>query len=266
MAVVLPDPTVQRYFPGERHFEELAAAEPAFAGFFVEAGRLVVNVSDPVRDGAIRSLVAARMPIIRRGRPAIPVETRTVAFSFLELAAWRNLVFREIAPAVEIVSLDLDEVENRVAIGVASENAMEEARRAALARGIPPEAVYVALDRLALPGLRAASSPKPSEAALRWRNHTDLTDRRRPIMGGQRIESGNGVDTFPVCTVGFSAVTAPGGDTIVVTASHCTEDVFGMDGGSTGLYQREGDDADDLIGWEAVDPDGFIAAIMTFVD
>ena len=99
-AVVTTDREIQEIqdlFLGERDFVEIAATEPAFAGYYVEDQTLVAAVSGMTRETAVRGLVESRVPDLQRtaeGQFNSAIEVRAVAYSFHQLSRWRNLAFR----------------------------------------------------------------------------------------------------------------------------------------------------------------------------
>lgn len=171
----------------EQPFVEIAEAVPSFGGFFVEEGKLVGLVSDP----ADASAVARALNELRADEPALAslnVETRPADYSFRELAAWRDLAFDHALVANDgVLTLDLDERSNRVEIGIESEALREPVMDVLSGFAVPEDAIVF---HRAAPDVPLAS----------------LTDRLRPVRGGNRIflwalSPEHGAN----CTFGFSA-------------------------------------------------------------
>ena len=121
-AVSLTRETLASVPSGEALFGELASVAPSSAGFFFDnSGRIAVNVVDPADgDRAVTTvrLFLARGDIAVPNRSDISVYWRLVSHSYAQLARIRNFVFdslRRSNPA--LVSLDLDEMNDRVADG-----------------------------------------------------------------------------------------------------------------------------------------------------
>lgn len=126
--------------PEEGNFVELARRAPGTAGFYFDArGGLVVRVKSSVagNEGA-RSAVHALIALGRidppdRGAVIGPVKVEHADYSFAELARWRDIAFDHALLAIRgVTSLDLDEVRNRVALGI-DPSTFDATRRAVVA-------------------------------------------------------------------------------------------------------------------------------------
>jgi len=133
----------------EDAFARLADDEPSSAGFYADQqGRVVVTVSDSTAVGRAISAMARRqsatdVPLHPALRSASIIVKRG-SYSFQQLSDWRDSVYlRMLGPVKGVIYDDLDEVANRVTIGVAS--AVPSARGEATAMltklGIPLAAV-----------------------------------------------------------------------------------------------------------------------------
>lgn len=236
------DQDIQRLFPGERHFLEIASLEPSFAGFFMEGDVLVAHVSDPSRHSEVRAALTSRLGEIRRGRAAPDrVETRDVDFSFLQLARWRNLAHHHVFDIEDVVSLDMDERANRVTIGLETGSGEAEAERLLSSLNVPLDAVRFVLDEPATPGAR-------------------LIEHQTPLPGGYRIRTENDSGNLHACSHGFNARTWPNGISVFVTASHCTRYVLKPDPSDTRAFNIDRADTTHYLGNEYLDPQGCLGS------
>lgn len=210
---------------GEAVFAELSQKVPSASGFFFDAqGRIVVNVADP-NDGpnavlAIRALIDRRLIAVPIGA-TVPVIWRQVKYSFAQLSRWRDLVFDSVFTSVPgVESLDLDEKNNVIRIGAQSgrvASAEGTARNLLTRKGGDPSALVVVAD----PGLRP--SFLPLAGYFTW---TTLTANADTVVGGLAIGQNTPGWT---CTIGFTAEHPTWGQGFV-TASHCTADIWNVDG------------------------------------
>ncbi len=241
--------------PEERHLADIAARAPSFAGLYYDAvGELVVRTVD-MKDAMLArtatedfraqgKLIAG----IRRESPAIRVET--AEFSFNELATWRDIAFDFLARrSSTALSLDLDEVRNRVVVGVdskSSEHEKAELKTALIALGIDSNAVVLEAD---MPYVDDVASAKPaSYATAPPQLLTDQTSD--PLAGGLMITRYDYLaQEYKQCTLGF--VAQRNGQVGFVTNSHCSSDVAALDNSQQGqLFSN-------IVGQEAVDPNGY---------
>ena len=204
--------------PGERDFSEIAGARPSFAGYFLEGDRLVVQVNDISRGADVRATIAARVgpqgqgrggPQLGQGRGSLlsgrTIEIREVAFTYAQLNDWRNRASDEVFEFPGVVSLDLDEVRNQVAVGLTTGEGRSGVEAMFESMGVPREAYRIDV-----------TEPVATGSTLR--------DTDPMIRGGLDVGAGGGF-----CTLGFSAVMA--GDTVFFTNSHCTTTFYGFDPG-----------------------------------
>jgi hypothetical protein len=102
-------------------FEDLAKQAPSSAGFYFDKdGALTVVVRDSVdflkaEVAVSQYLASGRLGPVRN----TSVRVKQGRFTFRQLAAWRDVAFDRLLLANhDIASLDLDEVNNRVTVGV----------------------------------------------------------------------------------------------------------------------------------------------------
>ncbi|MFQ5524470.1 MAG: hypothetical protein ACE5F5_13015 [Acidimicrobiia bacterium] len=148
--------------------------------------------------------------------------------------AWRDLLRSEAIGLPGVVTLDLDEKNNRLVVGVEDAAIISQVRRIGRVLDIPRRALAVV----------QASRLTPLDHTVR--------DRVRPALGGLEIHNGNGE-----CTLGFSARSDffIDGAFGFVTASHCTTDLGGVQ--NTQFWQQDPFNANDLLGTESLDPTPF---------
>jgi hypothetical protein len=108
--------------PEEQLFADLAAVAPTSAGFYIDsAGVMVVYVTDPLDDGkalaGVRELLSdGKLPM----RHVAGIRVRRAKYTFAQLARLRDMLLGGNLFGVEpaAISLDLDEMNNRVTIGL----------------------------------------------------------------------------------------------------------------------------------------------------
>lgn len=226
---------------GELHFADLARQVPSSAGYYFDStGTLVVLVRDAGEDAAAVGAMSVRVQAERLrsgdGRGAAPrITTRRATYTFKQLAEWRDLVHTEARRVNRgIASLDLDEVLNRVTIGlIPNDEAKRQAVTNSLARfGVPSEALN--FENVA----KVRNDAAPSSL---------LSETTDPIAAGLIVDLAGGGS----CSVGF--VAQRNGTLGLVSATHCTPSVFGVDG--IQLYQRI--QTSNVAAQETVDPAGY---------
>lgn len=188
---VSPDLAANRAAPQGRihtpdhEFARAARAEvPGFAGYFLRSdGTPVIRLADGAQRGAAQRYLAQHLAAARRGRhagaPQQPVFL-PAAYDFAQLHKWSE----RLTPLLQregIYLIDVDEVENRVLVGVGSASAGATVRAEAVRLGIPAAAVAT------------QTQPKPE-------NRATVRDRFTTQVGGIQIAFGN-----YVCTQGFNA-------------------------------------------------------------
>jgi hypothetical protein len=196
----------------DAEFARAARAEaPGLAGYYLEGnGTPVILLKDQAHRGAAQRYLAQQIAATRKGRIADASRQpvfRTVAYDFAELKGWfdqlEGLVQRE-----EVYTIDVDEVQNRVTVGVRDEAAIGAVRSEAARVGVPSAALYV----------RAEPAPKPRATVQDWVN---------PLVGGYQIQ----FNANYICSLGFTAI-SNNTQYVFVTNSHCTNSYFAIDGGT----------------------------------
>jgi len=231
------------WHPAELPFWNLAQLVPSSAGFYRDtaSGNIVVLVANPAEDDhakeVLRSSQARRLARERLMNPQADVVVRRATYRFSQLRHWRDLMLQALDLS-GVESVDLDEVGNRVLLGVDSGADRAPIRRLAQTLGVPEAAIGFELD-----------------APARWL--TLLTDSVRPIAGGTRLEfteTSSLADTAQ-CTLGFPALW--NNTKAFMTASHCSRQHFQVD--SVKQYQpkvpRDSADSQHIspIGFEVAD-------------
>ena len=196
-------------------FARAARAEvPGFAGFHLQDdGTPVILLTDPAQRGAAQRYLAGHLRAARSGRhagaSAQPV-FRTAAYDFAQLHEWSQALHPTLDRS-DVFLIDVDEVRNRVHVGVQDAQAVAAVRAEGARLGIPPAALHV------------ETQPRPERRATVRERHTN-------VRGGIQIAFSGGL-----CTQGFNARNH-NNQWIFVTNSHCTPTYFGYDGGT--IYQH----------------------------
>ncbi len=187
---------------------------PGFAGYYLrEDGTPVILLTDETRRGEVQRYLARELASVRGGRARSsqqPVFVKA-AHDFAQLKTWSE----QLHPLLErsdVYLIDVDEVGNRVALGVADANAIGAVRQEATRLGIPADAVHV----------ETQAKPEP---------RATVRDRFASTLGGIQIAFGQ-----YVCTLGFNAKRVSTGANIYVTNAHCTGTQYVNDG--IAIYQN----------------------------
>jgi hypothetical protein len=213
---------------GEALFAELAGIAPSSAGFFFDrSGGIFVNLTNESEADlavqTVRSFIARGDIVVSDGTSPV-VLWRLVKYSYADLNRWRNLVFDSAFTSDKrIVSLDLDEAQNRVSVG-ASESALSAVRGSLLPLLARARADSNAI--VVIPGSRVAPASGPPSTNLTWLH---LWANADIVVGGLGIGSKTPESPW-TCTIGFTADYPSGGGRGLVTASHCTAAVWSVDG------------------------------------
>ncbi|MEN3048582.1 MAG: Ig-like domain-containing protein [Candidatus Caldarchaeales archaeon] len=215
-------------------FEAISSRVPGFAGLHYRDGALVISLARPepavanVETMQLASLaevvrLSEVAELVREGRYVV----ETVRYSFAQLARWRQAVLSDGRLAGIMTAIDIDEVNNRLFVGVSSPEHVETARRILSELGVPQDGYSV--------------------RHLVIEPMVGLRDRVRPVIGGLQIAFSS-----YLCTLGFIAIRngVPG----YVTNDHCTNVRGQVDG--TNHYQPTVA-TNNLIGQETVDPPFF---------
>jgi len=208
----------------------LARGVRGFGGFFLDAdGAPTVYLTDPAERGTAEQ---ALRPFLQARSLPSQLRVRQADFDYQRLEDWFASVSPEALAVSGAVFADLDEVRNRVRIGVAHGAAEAEVRQLVASLGVPAAALVV-----------EQTSPIRQVAQL-----AQLDWRVRPASGGLQIDF-----ILGVCSLGFNA--RRNGVLSFVTASHCTLTQGGIEG--TPYFQETWLDFSGLgtmIGTEADDP------------
>ena len=196
----------------ERPFVDLSARIPAFAGYSIDAdGTIVLYLTS--LDGAEEAKRAIQAHVasdasLARPRTRVPgIAVRQVSFTFEQLRGWRDALTDDVMSTPGVVWLDLDEVSNRVVIGILSGADDRSLHRLAHERGVPEGAVE----------LRITGSYVPQKTLL---------DEFRPIEGGTKIQWLDG-NVVVDCTLSFAA--RWNNKDAFLTAGHCSPMAWGTD-------------------------------------
>jgi hypothetical protein len=231
-----------RVFGLDAVFTRLADEVPGFGGYyFGNDGRAVVVLTDlrqrQVAETRLRALVRDER-FVRSG-----VRFRQGQYDFRSLSTWKGQLTRQAGAIPGWVTMDADEMRNRIVVGVTN-------------RGLAEPAVATAAARLGIP--RAAIVVEQESPV--YRRQGSLRSKWRPTYGGLSVTY---TQTGEVCTLGYNVTLArfPGA-VFGITNSHCTArsgswtDPGGVDG--TQFYQPGIPDAApqavDFLGTESIDP------------
>ena len=240
-AADIPDTTVAPppdgdLFPGEQEFVELSKEIPGFAGYHYEGDTRVVSLTDPGQQDRAAAALDAREKV----EPSAHDEAKSgggtrfvkADYDYPTLRAWRDKAAEGVLSVDGVAYLDLDEVRNRIAVGVADDKAAAAVADQLKAAGVPAEATIVDVE-----------DPVQLD---------QLSGFFRPLQGGWQIQ--NGLGALP-CTLGFVTTYPPNGQRAFVTASHCTQIQWGLDGIS--FYQPTAPAFGNFVGREVRDPRGW---------
>jgi hypothetical protein len=221
---------------------KVAEQLPGFGGMFVDpAGKLGIYIVEDVGELSDQELANRResakkaIKVYDDGLARREIRIVEAQFTIPQLMQWRGDIDQQVA-LPELLFSDVDEVRNRVVIGVENDLAGRRIERSLDGMGIPREAVLFEITK-----------PSRFQATLR--------DRVRPVPGGVHVEADVGVFALKECTMGFNAIRF--GVSGFVTNSHCTE----TQGGSEGTDFHQPDDPvfseGNKVGDEIVDPPYF---------
>jgi hypothetical protein len=187
---------------------------PGLGGIFVRDGRAVVYLKDFADENTARADIArarsqsAALDRLQRQAGFQSIEIRRGQYAFSELVNWTNVLAASLSGIQGVSTIDADEAENRVRLGVLSETARSNVERAVLQARVPLEAVRIAIEG--------------SVSSL-----TSIRDIFRPhIPGGVQLAYGPWQDYAfgpiwdGICTIGFN-VTNASGEKGFLTAAHC---------------------------------------------
>jgi hypothetical protein len=210
-AAFADDTPSQQFWTSDDEYARIARAEvPGFAGFyFDDYGTPVILLKDLRQSEAAELYLAPELEnaFQQNANYHSPI-FRKVTHDFADLKGWFDKLSVLMSPArTDVYSLDIDEVRNRVFVGVRDEAAIKAVRRDAARLGVPPAVLRVEVrgpDRLLI----------------------GLQERTTYLAGGFKIEGFTGGG----CTLGFNATHL--GISVFVTNSHCTYTYLAYDGGT----------------------------------
>jgi len=221
-----------RVRPEEAHFAELSKSVPSSAGYYLDRdGVVTVAVRDSSHFASVRAAFRRAAPQYLAQAKGGQVRIAKVDFSFGQLAKWRDLVFdRVFSQIAGVVSLDLDEVANRVVIGVdggQGRDLQERVAKAVKDLGIPAEAAIVRVESAVnwtANNLTGSPSTILSVPHLQTGPWASLVGGIQIDMAATDPDGPSGGAGAP-CSVGFTAWYTPvSGPSYraIVSASHCT--------------------------------------------
>lgn len=215
------DPGIQLQAPS---LEDLAARVPGFGGFYIDAGRPTVWLTDMAARGAAAQ---ALTPFMRgMGQDPAALQVRRGDYDYRQLTLWFNAASPVALDMDGTVMVDLDEARNRVLVGVENAATIGTVRAALVRAGLPERSILVEVMRPIVPvvSLQAAAPT---------------------VAGGVQIN-------FPgyLCTLGFNATV--NGQASFITNSHCTKTQGGVQ--NTPYYQPLQSVNPTVIATEVADP------------
>lgn len=213
----------------------IARQIPEFAGmYFGDDGELVVALTDVNKRRVAEDLLRARLGSHRTARGvtdpgSVRFSAQPAQYSFIDLARYRTVLRKRVFGIPGVVSLDVKERTNRVAVGITGPEVEPAVRQLAGELGIPQAAVAV------------------WQASMIGEDTHTLQGAMGNIKGGWQISPG--------CTLGFAARRYSDWAAVWVTNSHCTAVVHAYDGGA---FTQNGT----IIGYEIVDPPTYTCGVF----
>lgn len=221
--------------------DQLSRMAPGFAGAVVADGALTVYLTRASNSPQGRSVAQSAVEALFRSsrRPMMPVRFREAAYSFADLRAWERTLRNEYR-RFNVREAQVDEVNNQLAVAVATTVDATALRAELGSLGIPSSAVDVTVER----------SPVMPLAAL--------SDRVRPAGGGLSILTMfrySGQDYRYFCTYGFNAQIDDGtGTRYVVTNAHCVEPEYVFGGLDGATVAQPDSNLSSLVGYVTANP------------
>ncbi|HEX2211370.1 MAG TPA: hypothetical protein VHG93_27040 [Longimicrobium sp.] len=210
----------------DERFVQMAREIPGFGGYYRDPqGNLNVVLTNPDAQGEAARAALASVLRAGRGRGMIMRQGR---FDFAQLQGWREKVDPAVLGINGVAFTDVNEVTNRVEIGISDASVRDRVRQAVSGLSIPPAAIELV-------------DAEPAE------EHATLRERVRPTTGGLKITwVADNAKTYQ-CTLGFSVLVAEKYG--YFTNSHCTND------GVNTVHRQAGSNS--RIGAEVQDPARF---------
>lgn len=257
--------------PSEERFAKMAANVPGFAGYYYDdAGDLVIAATSPSAEASARQAAQSVLRDLPPQHGQGNIHFRVVQYTFAQLADWREKISRDLLGKGGLVSVDADEVRNRVTLGLDDVRLQPDLIAAIVQAGVP--AAAVAFEQT-YPTVVEDSIG--SVADFESQPGTSLSSYFEPAPGGIRISYrylGLPADKEVMCTMGFSgkslnpaARSARGDSTFFLTASHCSIEQFGIQSDTTDFYQPDAAKAfshnEYFLGQEKLDPNYFVCCV-----
>lgn len=171
-AVLHPDERASQY-QEERRVREFAQRIPSTGGWYFDTatGNLVVYLKDlKEADSArvlLRSWLAQDIADSRTRHPRADIVVREATYTWLQLTEWRDRLRRVMPNTPSMISLDLDEVRNRVVVGVDSVADSVPVRQLARRLGIPDEAAVIEVTGPLVPFAKPVPGPPHDPSGVR---------------------------------------------------------------------------------------------------
>lgn len=193
--------------------QRIARQVPGFGGAFVEGGVLNVYLTP----GESRSLASsALLNELRTGRRAVmALRFRVASFGYEQLEALIERLLPVLGPP-GIASYGIDEWNNRIRIGVVTDEAKAKVLRGMITLGVPNSAVVFENEGYFVPT-----------------GTHDLTDQVRPLVGGLQIHAGG----FSGETGTLTAIVKYNGTLYGLMSSHVADNT-GTGGTGNSVYQN----------------------------
>jgi len=212
--------------PAEQYLFDVAETAPSFGGLWMdEKGTVHVWVAEAADETAARRAVELLFATGRLAQNANSVfrgiAIHRGAYSVGQLARWRDLAFDAMNrdETLKIASLDLDERLNRVRVGVLPNESKASVRSALVLLGLDADAIR----------LEEQDSDMELTSASTTAIPPTIVAQADTIVGGLGMTFSGANDDVPfLCTLGFVAMLSSGPR--LVTGSHCSTTVWGVDG------------------------------------
>jgi len=234
----------------DQKFAEIAAGIPGFGGiFFDENGRLTIYQKNPAAISSVNSALALLPGLSTAVKTNVKI--LEADFDFVELQNWRLLIRREALGQNSVISLDIDETKNRIAVGVADSTKIFAVTEEIAEYNIPANAFEVIK---VMPFETQQGIPTGPQG-------NSLAEEVDPKAGGlliERLPTNSSSSIGTECTMGFNVLWYNSQTGInekgFVTNSHCTNSQGFLE--STEIGQHTNASAN-LVGTEVEDPSYF---------
>lgn len=227
-AISTPDNTSQSLTQDTDHdvMRIISTKSSSFAGLYRDrdTGKLVINLTDVSQKDVALQAAANVLGADRISKEG--VEVRQVKYSMAQLKTWKDAVSQVMFDTEGVVAVGVDQVRNRVFVGVNDDKAKSVIRSKLTELNLPEDAFSIAL--------------------MQFKDAVGLQDNVRPLIGGIGIATKNSGD----CTMAFVADRQ--GVRGFVTASHCTDTPATYDSGK--FYQPYTISTSTEVGTEEIDP------------